>query len=197
MRTLSATRTALGIAFALAITLTGTGGLAFAETPKYEQTKPPTIVDSNQNKPKFEQAKPESIVEGVGSKPKFEQAKPASVVDLITVIPEPVFQPDVRVVFLGSNTSGGDTLYQFRVDNAGAATAENISLGSMVSLHQDGGTLGKHQEGVKAPIAWLGMGQSQEVTVACTPLPGYHCNGASLSASLASDSNPNNNSAHS
>jgi hypothetical protein len=107
-----------------------------------------------------------------------------------------MFQPDVRVNYLSKTSlGGGKVAYRFRVQNIGAATASNVGLGNGISQHAIGQNLATLQQGSSGTIAFLGQDQSKEITVTCTPLPGYYCNGASLQAYITDDLNPANNKA--
>ncbi len=169
--------TALSTALALAVTLSAASTPALAEKSKYEQAKPPTIV------------------EATDKKPKVEQVKPGSIVDAGVVQQQPTFKPDVRVVYLDFDWNGNGRLYRFRVENIGIETAYDVSLSSSVGQQSDTSTATKKASGHYTPIASLATAQSQDVTVSCDPQPGFHCTGASLGAGVANDLDPSNNSA--
>jgi hypothetical protein len=182
--------TALGAALALAVTLTTAVAPAFAEAPQFEQAKPSSIVDILDTKPKFEQDKPPPIVDVIQVQPRPTHPGPGNGES------GPVFKPDVRVVYLSQSSSGADVTYRFRVENIGAATVDNVGLDKNVVQHQNGGTLAKLQSS-GGTIPFLGMGQSQEVTVTCNAFAGYHCHRGTVKAVVASDMDQSNNSAHS
>ncbi len=170
MRSKMAASSALGAALALAIALTSTVAPAFAETPEIDVTpsKPTILFDLGPLPP----PQPEAS----------------------TVI----FSPDVRVNYLSKSAgNGGKVTYRFRVQNIGAASADNVGLGTVVGQQSNTGSVSTRQEGSARSIASLGQDQSQLVDVVCTPLPGYHCDGASLQAYLDDDLDPSNNRAHS
>ena len=107
-----------------------------------------------------------------------------------------MFQPDVRVNYLSKTSVGGGKIaYKFRVQNIGAASASNVGLGTTFSQHAIGQNLATLQYGSAGTIASLGQDQSKEITITCTSLPGYYCDGASLQAYVTDDLNPNNNKA--
>ena len=98
--------------------------------------------------------------------------------------------------YLGKSAgSGGKVTYRFRVQNIGAASADNVGLGTVVGQESYDGSVSTRQEGSAGAIAFLGQDQSQVVEVVCTPLPGYHCDGAGLRAYVTDDLDPSNNSA--
>ena len=109
----------------------------------------------------------------------------------------PTFQPDVRVKYLGPAYSNGHYQFRFRVENIGAASADNVFVDEEVEQHTYDGSVGASQAvgGVKIPT--LASGQAIEVKVSCTPLPGYVCTGASATANVPDDLDPSNNHAHS
>ena len=98
-----------------------------------------------------------------------------------------------------SSGSGGKVTYRFRVQNVGAASADNIGLDTRVYQKSIpapfGESVGTVQHGNGGTIASLLQDGSQEVTVVCTPLPGYLCDGAGLNAVVADDLDPSNNAA--
>ena len=159
---------ALGAALALAFTLSTAVGPAFAEAPKIDLPTP---------------AKP--IHRDLGPLP---EPKP----ETSTV----TFYPDVRVNYLNKSAgSGGKVTYRFRVLNAGAATADNVGLDTRIYQLSNDGSVATQQSGNGGSIDWLGQDGSQEVTIVCTPLAGYHCDGARLNAVVADDLDPSNNAA--
>jgi hypothetical protein len=169
----SATTTALGAALALAVTLTTAVAPAFAETPTIDVTPSnPTI----------------QYDLGPLPEPQPEPQPESSAV---------MFQPDVRVNYLGKSASGGKVTYRFRVQNIGIDTATDVGLGNEISQHSNSGSVATLQSGSSGTIASLATDQSKDVNVVCTPLPGYHCDGASLQAYLNNDLDPSNNRAHS
>jgi hypothetical protein len=107
------------------------------------------------------------------------------------------FQPDVRVLYLGSYSSNGKRLYRFRVENIGAASADNVYIDEAVHQVTFDGSIGADQSIGGQKIAYLGADQSVEVKVSCTPKPGYRCAGASATAMLPDDLDTSNNHAHS
>ena len=161
----------LGAALALAITLSTPAAPAFAAAPWIDigplpQPKPPIHRDLGP----LPQPKPESS----------------------TV----TFYPDVRVNYLNKSAgSGGKVTYRFRVLNIGAAGADNVGLDTRIYQLSNDGSLATQQGGSGGSIDWLGQDGSQDVTIVCTPLAGYHCDGARLNAVVADDLDPSNNAA--
>lgn len=123
----------------------------------------------------------------------------------IATLPDPApttssvtFLPDVRVNYIGKSTgSGGKVTYRFRVQNIGIGTATNVGLSKAAGQLSNDGSVGTYQTWSGGTIASLGQDQQQEVTVVCTPLPGYRCDGGSLKALVTNDLDPSNNTAHS
>lgn len=191
MRSRLAVHTAFGAALALALTLTSTVAPTFAATPMSSSD----IIPS---------APLESPSNGVKTRPGISPSNPI-VVQPGTVLPQPApetspvtFKPDIRVNYLGqSSAGGGKVAYRFRVQNIGAASASNIGLGTTIGQDANNGWVSTRQEGNGGTIASLGQDQAQEVTVTCTPLAGYHCDGARLTAYVDDDLNESNNTAHS
>jgi len=70
--------------------------------------------------------------------------------------------------------------YRFRVQNIGAASASNVGLGTSIGQDANNASISNRQEGSAGTIATLSEDQAQNVSVVCTPLPGYHCAGARL-----------------
>lgn len=163
---------ALGAALALAITLGSTITPAFAETPRIDLPIP---------------AKP--IHRDLGPLP---QPKPES--STVT------FSPDVRVNYIGKDSVGGKMHYRFRVQNVGAASAENVGLDTRIYQRSiptfpPTESVLTVQNGSNGSIDFLGQDDVKEITVVCTPLPGYLCDGARLNAVVADDLDPSNNAA--
>ena len=173
MTKLSITQTALGATLALAVALSTAVAPAFAaETPKIDLPLP---------------AQP--IHRDIGPLP---QPKPES--STVT------FYPDVRVNYIGKEASSGKMKYRFRVMNVGAASADDIGLDTRVyqlsnPTFPPTDSVSTVQNGSLGSIASLGQDGSQEVVIVCTPLPGYHCDGARLNAVVADDLDPSNNAA--
>ncbi len=209
------TVTALSTTLALAVMLATASTPAFAEKSKVEQTKPPTIVEATNKTPKVEQARPAASVDLLNTGPKVEQAKPGSVVEAVNTGPkyekddggsivdvvsgpqQPTFKPDVRVVYQGQTSNGGNVNYRFRVENIGIETANSIGLSSQFyRVRNDGGeNVAQHQYGHYAPIGPLATDQSQDVVITCAASDGFQCVSGSLSAQVDNDLNPNNNGA--
>ena len=168
-----AATTALGAALALAINLTTAAAPAFADGPIFEQITPPSGVTLLETAPRPNRPRP--------------QPQPAE---------EPMFKPDVRVNYLSKTSSGGNVSYTFRVQNIGIGTAENVGLGNKIYQKSQNGSLATLQSGSSGTIASLVTDESKEITVTCTPLAGYRCDGASLEAYLQGDLNPANNKAN-
>ena len=174
------TVTALSTAFALAVMLSTASTPAFAAKSTNGDTKPPTIVDATDKKP-----------------PKIEQVKPGSIVDSINPV-QPKLKPDLRVSYLDFNWNGTGKDYTFRIENIGIETANNITVNSQVKMSSHGGgeNVGVLQTGDGAPtFGPLATGEHKDITIPCRPNPGYTCDGASVSASVQDDINPNNNAA--
>ena len=166
----SVSTTAFGAALALTVALTSAVAPAFAETPK---------IDIDPSHP--------PIHRDIGP---LTAPKPGT--STVT------FRPDVRVNYLSKSTgSGGKVTYRFRVQNVGIGTATNVGLSKAAGQLSNDGSVGTYQTWSGGTIASLGQDQQQEVTVVCTPLPGYHCDGGSLKALVTDDLDPSNNSAHS
>jgi len=166
MTRLSIAQTAFGAALALAVTLTTAVAPAFAETPKID------VIPSNP-----------TIHRDLGPLPQPEAT---------TVM----FYPDVRVNYLSKSAgSGGKITYRFGVQNTGAASADNVGLGTVIGQRSNDGSVSTRQEGSAGSIASLGQDESQVVEVVCTPLPGYRCDGAGLRAYVTDDLDPDNNAA--
>ena len=164
-----AASSALGAALALAITLTAVAAPAFAAARTVDIGPLP-------------QPKP-IIHRNIGPLP---QPKP----ETSTV----TFHPDVRVNYLNKSAgSGGKVTYRFRVQNVGAATADNVGLDTRVYQLSNDGSVATQQSGNGGSIDWLGQDGSQEVTIVCTPLAGHHCDGARLNAVVADDLDSSNN----
>jgi hypothetical protein len=165
-----ASSTALGVALALAMTVAGAVAPAFASTPHPD-------IDLFPANP--------TITRPLGPLP-----QPAPEAATVT------FQPDVRVNYLSKTSLGGGKIaYKFRVQNIGAASASNVGLGTAVYQLDAMHNVATRQSGSAGSIASLGQDQSQEITITCTPLPGYVCDGASLEAYVTDDLNPANNKA--
>ena len=173
MFTLKTASPALSAALALAIALSTAVAPAFAaETPKIDLPLP---------------AQP--IHRDIGPLP---QPKPES--STVT------FYPDVRANYIGKEASGGKMRYRFRVMNVGAASADNVGLDTRIyqlsiPTFPPTDSVSTVQNGNLGSIASLGQDGSQEVVIVCTPLPGYHCDGARLNAVVADDLDPSNNAA--
>jgi hypothetical protein len=108
-----------------------------------------------------------------------------------------VFHPDVRVKYLGPAYDNGKYQYRFRVENLGAASADNVFVDQEVRQLTYDGSIGKIQYLGGKNIPTLASGQSVEVKVSCIPLPGYVCTGASATANVPDDLDPTNNDAQS
>jgi hypothetical protein len=172
MKKLSITQTALGAALALAISLGSSITPAFAETPRIDLPIP---------------AKP--IHRDLGPLP---QPQPES----STVM----FSPDIRVNYIGKDSVGGKMHYHFRVQNVGAASADNIGLDTRIYQRSiptfpPTDSVSTVQNGSGGSIDFLGQDGVKEITVVCAPLPGYLCDGARLNAVVADDPDPSNNAA--
>ena len=167
MNTLSITRTAFGAALALAVTLTGVTSPAFAAVP--------TAADESLEVRETGRPRPPRPVGDVG----------------------PLIRPDLRVKYLGPDYDDGKYLFRFRVDNLGAASADDIFVDEEVEQRSYDGSLGVNQSVGGQKIATLAADQSIEVKVTCIPLPGYVCMGASAKANVDYDLDPSNNKAHS
>jgi hypothetical protein len=165
MRNRGRSAAALGAAFALVLTLSAAVTPAAADTPFIDIGPLPT---------------PKPVIH--------------TNLDLIPDPQMPTFKPDIRVKYLDKASVGGKMRYRFRVQNIGAASAENIGLSTVVGQDANVGSVSTRQEGNGGTIAYLGQDQSQEVTVVCTPLAGYHCSGARLDAHVADDLDTSNNS---
>src|SRR4051794_5009729 len=113
------------------------------------------------------------------------------------VPPAPMFRPDLRVHYLGQFSDDRNTFFRFRVENIGAASADNIYVDQEVDQRTWDGSIGTLQSIGSHKIETLGTDESVEVRVPCTPLPGYVCVGASANASVAYELDPSNNKAHS
>ena len=162
--------TAIGTALALAVTLTSTIGPALAATPW------PAVTPTS----------PDGLDPGIVLT--VDQPQSSGV----------TFLPDVRVNYLGKTAgSGGKVTYRFRVQNIGAASASNVGLGTVIGQDANSASISTRQEGSAGTIATLGEDQSKDIAVVCTPLPGYHCAGASLKAYVTDDLDTSNNAAHS
>jgi hypothetical protein len=188
--------TAFSTALALAVMLATATTTAFAAKSENGPTKPPTSIDSTDKNPKYEQAKPGGIVNSSNTGPLYQQVDGGSIIDIIDPNPQPMFKPDVLVVYLDSTWNGTSRLHRFRVENVGIETATNVGLNNVVYQHSDTSNVAKRQEGSSGNIPSLATGQTHNVTVTCTPLPGYHCTSGALEAVVANDLNPANNSAH-
>ena len=172
MFTLKSASLAFGAALALAISLGSTIAPAFAETPRIDLPIP---------------AKP--IHRDLGPLP---QPKPES--STVT------FSPDIRVIYVGKDSIGGKMHYRFRVQNVGATSADNIGLDTRIYQRSiptfpPTDAVSTIQSGNGGSIDSLGQDGVKEITVVCTPLPGYLCDGARLNAVVADDLDPSNNAA--
>jgi hypothetical protein len=168
MQSKLASSSALGAALALAITLSAAVAPAFAETPKIDLPIP---------------AKP--IHRTLGP-------LPGTNPEAATV----TFHPDIRVNYIGKTSGGGGKVnYRFRVMSVGAASADNIGLDTRIYQLSNDGSVATQQSGNGGTIPYLPQDGEQEVTIVCTPLPGYHCDGARLNAVVADDLDPSNNAA--
>jgi hypothetical protein len=168
-----ATSSALGAALALAITLGAAVGPAFAETPKIDVPLPG-----------------QPIHRDLGPLP---EPKPET--SAVT------FYPDVRVNYIDKAAAGGGKVnYRFRVLNVGAASADTIGLDTRIYQRSiptfpSTESVSTVQNGNGGTIPYLLQDGSKDVTVVCTPLPGYLCDGARLNAVVADDLDPSNNAA--
>ena len=89
---------------------------------------------------------------------------------------------------------------RFRVQNVGAASADNIGLDTRIYQRSiptfpPTDAVSTIQSGDGGSIAFLGQDGGKEITVVCTPLAGYLCDGARLNAVVADDLDPSNNAA--
>jgi hypothetical protein len=110
---------------------------------------------------------------------------------------EPLIKPDVRVRYIGPAYNNGKYLYRFRVENIGAASADNIFIDEAVHQQTYNGSIGVDQAVGGQKIASLAADGSVEIKVTCIPLPGYVCTGASATAHVDYDLDTSNNHAHS
>jgi hypothetical protein len=187
MRPRFAVHTALGTALALALTLTSVVAPAFAAT----STPRPDIISSEPIESPGNAPKPRPDI--IPSEPLQSPGNPPE-----QESPTVVFQPDVRVNYLSKSTgSGGKVTYRFRVQNVGIGTAVNVGLDKSARQLSSDGSAATYQTWSGGAIASLVQDQSQEVTVVCTPLAGYRCDGGTLKAQVSNDLDPANNAAHS
>ncbi len=117
--------------------------------------------------------------------------------DRMESLASPMFQPDIRVKYIGPAYNNGKYLYRFRVENIGAASADNIFVDEEVHQLSYDGSVGVNQAVGGQNIASLAADGSVEIKVTCIPLPGYVCAGASATAMLDGDLDASNNHAHS
>jgi hypothetical protein len=117
--------------------------------------------------------------------------------DRMDSLDTPMFQPDLRVKYVGRAYNNGKYQYRFRVENIGAASADNIYVDETVHQLTYNGAIGADQSIGGQRITTLASDASTMVTVTCVPLPGYICAGASATAQIADDLDTTNNHAHS
>jgi hypothetical protein len=99
---------------------------------------------------------------------------------------------DLEVTKQGKTKQGTTTSYHFRIKNLGPSAASTIHAHKQVYVE----ALIGNGSAIQDQLGWtlsLAPGQSQDVTVTCTPPNGYYCSNATTLVWLSSNADPNHN----